>query len=181
MTLQQHESSKNALLAEKRACVAEMMDAHPQVFPSPSTASSWSEFVNAEMVPQGRDRRTLDQALSRLVDVIRTAQAQQPPGPELEDVMQRVEASGEPLELDPQLLALASDSQSEANTRALSQFFAIYKTMVEMGAASGAELHQAIDESFARLPAVTPLMRDLIAAARRLSMLDLEFALGPMH
>lgn len=174
-------AASQALLANKRACVAELMDAHPGVFPCPSGAANWTDFVARSMTAVGRDRRTIDQAISRLIDVIRTAQVQDPSPNQLVTVMAELENKGPSLAPDPRLLALTNEESDPSETHALGQFVTLYKQLRVDGVANGDELHRKIESSFDVLPAVTPLMRDLVSTARRLSLMDLDFVLDSVH
>lgn len=165
--------------AQKRLCIAAFMDRHPDTFTSPEAAVTWVEFVEQQCTPQGSDQLTLDMAVGRLVQVMRTAQEGIPDRGDLEGILQHAEQSGEHrFEPDAAVQAIAASESDPDEVRVMARAMSLYKTCMANGVADGNEIMNAIDAGFDHVPATSPFMRSLVETAKEVTMIDVRFALG---
>ncbi|RZI61117.1 MAG: hypothetical protein EOP37_08975 [Rubrivivax sp.] len=167
-----------AHIQEKRACIAALMDGHPNIFAAPTSAGTWTAFAEQSEAPDDREERILDQATGRIVQAIRSAQDRTPSDFDMQSALDMAKEEGlGDLEPDPAVLALASPDASDEEVATMARAMSLYKTAVKMGLAEGGELHQTIEASFSSLPAETPFMQDLLETAKRIVMIDLDQAM----
>ncbi|SEK51261.1 hypothetical protein SAMN05216359_10239 [Roseateles sp. YR242] len=165
--------------ALKRQCIAGFMDRHPEAFPPPEAAVTWLEFVEQRCVPQGRDQLTLDMAIGRLIQVMRSAQDGIPDRADLSEFLRKAEEQGgERFEPDAAVQRLASPDAAEEDVQVMARAMSMYKTCLAEGVAQGDEITNAIHAGFDHVPATSPFMRSLIETAKEVTLIDVRYALG---
>ncbi|WP_141100609.1 hypothetical protein [Roseateles aquatilis] len=96
-------------LLEKRACVATLMDEHPEIFARPNQHSTWVEFAQQNKTPDDHEQRIIDQATGRIHQVMRAAQDRTPPQFDMKEMLNTVRDQGiGDFEADPRVLEIAS-------------------------------------------------------------------------
>ncbi|UXH79534.1 hypothetical protein [Roseateles amylovorans] len=165
--------------SEKRHCIVTFMDNHPEVFAAPEAAATWTEFLEQSCTPIGRDSLVLDQAVGRLMQVLRSAQENIPQELDLADMLRQAKDQGMgDIAPDPSVRALATEESSPEDIETMARAMTLYKECMNSGVATGSEIYDAIHAGFEHLPADTPFMRDLIDTAKRITLIDLNLALG---
>jgi hypothetical protein len=172
-------------MREKRDCIASFMDAHPDVFPRPTTHDSWSTFADQlndtpdqPMQPPEADQEVIQQAIARLGMIIRTAQDRSQPELDMDQLLDQVQEEGlGQIESDPRVLEIASQDASPEEIRTLARAVSLYKDAIRNDIADGTELRETIEKTFDQLPAETPFMRSLVDTARQLVLIDLDYTM----
>lgn len=165
--------------AQKRLRIAAFMDSHPDVFAAPEAAVTWTEFVEQNCVPQGRDQLTLDMAIGRLIQVMRTAQEGIPERADLAEMLRQAEQGDDAqIEPDARVQSLASQDAAPEDVQVMARAMSLYKNCMAEGIASGDEISNAIHAGFDHVPATSPFMRSLIDTAKEVTLIDVRFALG---
>ncbi|MBV6322457.1 hypothetical protein [Duganella violaceipulchra] len=165
-------------LARQRACLAQFMDEHPNIFAAPEGGGAWARFVLVGAIPEGRDRHVVDKALGMLVGTIRSAQMSLNQRDSLTQVFARTRLSGmADFAPDAAALELASADEDPEDLAAYAQAITIYKRCTEAGIIDGNELPRFVEEAFDAMPGTTALARSLIEAANRMVQIDLEHVL----
>jgi|GEM_PF-4569882 len=165
--------------AQKRRCVATLMDRHPETFARPEAAATWIDFAEQRCVPQGRDQLTLDMAIGRLIQVMRAAQEGIPERGDLQELLRMAEEEGvSGLEPDAAVQTMASPDAPAEEVQLMARAMSLYKNCLANGVAQGDEITNAIDAGFDYVPANSPLMRSLIETAKEITLVDVRYALG---
>ncbi|ALV08284.1 hypothetical protein [Roseateles depolymerans] len=165
--------------AQKRLCIAGLMDRHPETFAAPTSAPTWTEFVERQCVPQDHELATLNLAIGRLVQVMRVAQSSIPDVGDLPSLLQRAQQEGVgDLEPDAAVESLASPDAAPEDVQVMARAMSLYKTCVANGAAQGDEITNAIDAGFALVPVTSAFMQSLVDTAKEVTLIDIRHALG---
>ncbi len=165
--------------AQKRLCIAALMDRHPETFPRPTSAATWTDFVEQLCVPTEAELMTLNMAIGRLVQVMRIAQEGIPDAADLNAMLSRAEQEGiSDLEPDAAVQALASPDAAPDDVHVMARAMSLYKTCMTNGLAQGDEISNAIDAGFAHVPVTSPFMQSLVETAKEVALIDVRYALG---
>ncbi|WAC75189.1 hypothetical protein OU995_11005 [Roseateles sp. SL47] len=165
--------------AQKRLCIAAMMDRHPETFSAPVSAPTWLDFVEQNCIAQDSERLTLDLAIGRLVQVMRIAQESIPQEADLPAVLRRAQEEGVgDLEPDAAVQALASPDASPDDVAVMARAMSLYKSCMANGVAQGDEISKAIDAGFDHVPITSPFMQSLVDTAKEVTLIDVRYALG---
>ncbi|RKP46893.1 hypothetical protein [Trinickia fusca] len=175
---------------EKRRCIAELMDAHPDVFRLPADpAKSWGELMSSESRPCVSDMAVIDKAVNMLTALMRDgreALASALAGAGLGSSQGSIAENASFLaQFEPDVEAAGvfrrvcgdDEEESEAFGRAV----AMYKMMQSSGGFNGTEL---LDLIFTAIDAVkdrADITMDLKAAAKRITMLQFGDLLKASH
>lgn len=164
---------------QKRLCIAALMDRHPETFAAPTSAATWTDFVEQHCVPQDHELHTLNMAIGRLVQVMRVAQEGIPEPGDLNAMLQRAQQEGVgELEPDAAVESLASPDASPEEVQVMARAMSLYKTCVANGVAQGDEITGAIDAGFAHVPVTSAFMQSLVDTAKEVALIDVRHALG---
>ena len=165
--------------AQKRLCIAALMDRHPETFARPTSAATWSDFVEQLCVPTEQELLTLNLAIGRLVQVMRIAQEGIPDPADLGAMLQRAEQEGMgDLEPDSAVQALASPDAAPEEVQVMARAMSLYKNCMANGMAQGDEISNAIDAGFSQVPVTSPFMQSLVDTAKEVTLIDVRYALG---
>uniref|UniRef100_UPI0031D31A59 hypothetical protein n=1 Tax=Roseateles sp. TaxID=1971397 RepID=UPI0031D31A59 len=123
-------------MREKRACIAGFMDAHPDVFPRPTTHDSWSTFAeqltDTPEQPPEADQEVIQQAIARLGMTIRSAQDRSQPELDMDQLLDQIQEEGlSEIESDPRVLEIASQDSSPEEIRTLARAVSLYKNAMD--------------------------------------------------
>lgn len=164
---------------QKRLCIASLMDRHPETFTPPTSAPTWTEFVERQCVPQDHELATLNLAIGRLVQVMRVAQSSIPDVGDLPSLLQRAQQEGVgELEPDAAVESLAAPDAAPEEVQVMARAMSLYKTCVASGTAQGDEITNALDAGFALVPITSPFMQSLVDTAKEVTLIDIRHALG---
>lgn len=168
-------SSANDTLPKQRACIAELMDSHPELFPPPVAGGAWTDAIVHPGEVAAADRPILDRALGMVSGIYRAAQFSFGDSLALSDMIAR-EESGTLAELpcDPALMNWASGSADDDEAVMLAKGVTAYKYAVNCGFVDVDALQRMLAFSIERLPGDSALTQNLKRAA--LSLADI--ALG---
>lgn len=162
---------------QQRLCVAELMDAHPEVFARCEAGGSWYEFIDSGQSLSAHDRRAVDHALGLVAQMFRTAQVGLSDAPTpgqlfgADPADESVPPDGRAIQL------LGSDAMEDPEAVALARSVTLYKQASAAGIIEAGQLPAFIDAVLEEQPENTPLARSTKQAVRRFAALEVAHLL----